>query len=734
MGIFLAIIGPPAAPVTSVPSEIVAVQSSLNESGIKLTVDPPSFWMRSGANLTLQAVWLTDSPGCNVTALWYHWSTDDGNATGFLNSTIGSTTTFTADSFGTGTVIVVALSGAELDCGTGVTIINRSSEANVSIVVPLSLSSAELGPNPIVTGATAVLRGTILGGEPPYQVEITWGDGTNSLVVLRVPGNFSIDHVFPAGQFVPSLLSSDSGGDTAEISVAEAISVGSGLEVAILPASYVAQVGVSAEFAGLVADQPPGAITLFDCSNATVNPGSVNPLASNETSFSCTFNAPGTAEVLFGAYSPRPGGPTASVVLYESVVPLPSVSIRPIQSVGEVGGIAQIQVVLKGGVTPISLTWNLSGNRSGGEETLWTDGGGVISLALGQAGDLVVDTRVSDALGSVEINDTAIIRVDPALESNASGSSTYLPYGALATIDGNALSGCLPFAWWVIPAIAPANESAENGTLENDGGFAWTGSYIREGNLSISTAVVDGCGATRQTSIDVALVPLLSVGMTAAPGPVLPEETLLINLSIGGGLPPFRLVVNASDNESWNRTLPTDGVYRCVLPTHANQSLKIDVSLADLLGGVVRANLSVILTSPPDPVTPPSPTPVPPPPATPISFGNSTNATSVDLAGLLAVVLVPVGVAAALLLVRHRRTRLDPHDAPGVDPEGVLKRIIEPADGAERFTVELLAEEAGVPLGIVRSTIDRLVGEGKVLAESGVDGEEVLSWSHDTGH
>ena len=64
----------------------------------------------------------------------------------------------------------------------------------------------------------------------------------------------------------------------------------------------------------------------------------------------------------------------------------------------------------------------------------------------------------------------------------------------------------------------------------------------------------------------------------------------------------------------------------------------------------------------------------------------------------------------------------------------MLKRIIEPADGAERFTVELLAEEAGVPLSIVRSTIDRLVGEGKVLAESGADGEEVLSWSHNTGH
>jgi len=62
-----------------------------------------------------------------------------------------------------------------------------------------------------------------------------------------------------------------------------------------------------------------------------------------------------------------------------------------------------------------------------------------------------------------------------------------------------------------------------------------------------------------------------------------------------------------------------------------------------------------------------------------------------------------------------------------------LRRIIEPADGAERFTVELLAEEAGIPLTVVRSTIDRLVSEGTVHSESGADGEEVLSWSVQRG-
>jgi len=714
------------------PSEIAVVHSSVNESAIKLTVDPPSFWLRSGSNFTLRAVWLAELPDCSVVPLWYSWSTGDGNATGFLNSTIGSTTMFTADSFDSGTVSVLAHSGAELDCGKGQTVINRSSEANVSIVVPLSLSTVELGPNPIVPGETAVLQGTIVGGQPPYQVEIMWGDGTNSLLVLRTTGAFLVDHLFPAGQYVPSLQASDSGGDVTNTSVDEVISVGSGLEVAVVPASSVTEVGVPTEFAGIIVNPPPGAITLFDCSNASSDLASAGPLSSNETSFSCTFNAPGTAEVLFGAYSPRPGGPSASVVLYESVVPLPSVSIRPIQAVGEVGGIAHVPVVVRGGAMPISLTWNLSGNRSGGEETLRADGGGVISIALGIAGEFAVGARVSDARGSQNIDDTASIRVNPALESNASGDSTLRSYGAVVTIDGNALSGCLPIAWWVVPSIAPGNESEANGSLGNDDDFAWTGSFAREGNLSVQVAVVDGCGATWNAKLMVALVPLLSAIISAAPGPLVSEEPVLLDLWIGGGLPPFHLVVNASDNESWNRTLPTDGEFRCVLPTHANQSLGIDVLLADSLGGVVRADLSIVFVSPPDPTNPPPSAPVPPPSTTPTSSGNATNAASVNLVGVVALVLTPVGAGVALLLLRHRRGRRDSHNGPGVDPEAVLKRIIEPADGAERFTVELLAEEAGVPLGIVRSTIDRLVTDGKVFAESGADGEEVLSWSHDT--
>jgi len=59
----------------------------------------------------------------------------------------------------------------------------------------------------------------------------------------------------------------------------------------------------------------------------------------------------------------------------------------------------------------------------------------------------------------------------------------------------------------------------------------------------------------------------------------------------------------------------------------------------------------------------------------------------------------------------------------------VLEGILTPADGAERVTVELLAEEAGVPLDTVRSTLTHLIAAGRVRSEVSPEGMEVLAWS-----
>jgi len=727
VGLLVTTLGHSGAPVSSELLANTLSHPSNDASAVDLAIDPPSYEMRTGSNLTVQAVWSAGTPLCRVTALWYRWSVDNGSATGFLNASIGPSATFTAESFGSGTVPVSVRSGAVLDCSGNETVVGRSNRTSISIVVPLSLSGVDVGPNPMAPGNTAVLEGTVTGGELPYTVEVTWGDGAHSTVAVPASGPFSVGHPFSAGEFVPFVVANDVGGSFVNVSVAEALSVGTGLEVAITPASYVAVVGVPAEFTGVAESKPAGAVTLFDCSNATVGPDPTSPASPNATPFSCTFIAPGTQEVLFGAYPPQPGGTSASIVLYENVVTAPQLSATPVESVGEEGSTALVQVHLSGGALPISLTWNLSGNRSGGAETVGSDGSGVLRVPLGVAGEYTLGVRASDALGDMGTSVTATVWVDPPLDANVTGARSLVSYGAVAEVAGEVLSGCPPFSWWVVPDLAPANGSPGNGTLPDVGAFSWNGSYDQEGNLSLTAGAADGCGATWRTGLEVPLIPILSAEVAVASGPTSPNETLAVNLSVQGGQSPFQLYVNASDNESWNRTLPSDGTYRWLFPAHANGSLEVLVSVTDRLGKDLETHLTVALIAPAEPTVPP-----PPPSTLPGPFGNSTTTAPMDPTWLL-LALIPAGGIATVVFLRGRRARKTRGETPGPDPVETLKRIIEPAEGAERFTVELLAEEAGIPLAVVRSTIDRLVSEGAIRSESGADGEEVLSWSSEAG-
>jgi len=731
-GVLFAVAGHPSAALApgSVSSEVAHPWNS--SSGADLSVDPPSFWVRTGSNVTLQAVWSGESPLCHLTPLWYRWAVGTGNATGFLNVTTGPSTTFSADSFDSGVVNVRVRSEAVSACGVDETLVAQESGSNISIVVPLSLSGLELGPNPLFPGARATLTGTVEGGDPPYTLVVAWGDGNDSTFVVPEPGPFSVVQRFPPGEFDPAITAGDTVGDLTENHVAEILSVGIGLEVAIASARYVAEVGIPVEFTGIVQDAPSGAVTLFDCSNATVNSDVTGDNASDQTTFACTFVSPGTAEVLFGVYPPAPGGPSASVILYESVVPAPTVSAELVESVGEVGTTALVRVHLSGGVLPLSLAWNLSENGPGGVEVVSSDGGGLVAVALGAAGNYSVGLRANDSDGTVESNVSGPLTVESSLEASADVDSSLVPLGAEALVDGGALAGCPPFFWWAIPQYAPMNGSAGNGTLPVVGGFDWAGFYSREGNLSVIVGVIDGCGATWQSVFVTSLVPPPTILVTAGPGLPSPNETLAVNVSIQDGMPPFQLYVNASDGECWNRTTLSDGSFQWLFLARGNGSVNLSVSVKDPLGGADEVNLSVVLVRPSEP-TPPSPVPAPPTSVPSSPSGNAT-APSSSITVLLAIVaLAAAGAAATILVLRRRRAREHRTVVPGPDPVAILRQIIEPADGAERFTVELLAEEAGVPLTLVRTTIDRLVSEGRVSSESGADGEEVLSWSSEAG-
>ena len=718
---------PGAAHATTLGPRTNSTSATTAVPGAGLAVTPPTFWMRTGENFTLRAVWWSDSALCPASALWFVWSVAEGAATGFLNSTSGPSVDFTAYSLESGPVVVDVRSAAELQCPSGATLVDRSNSTEVSIVTPLDLSDVNAGPALLSPGEVATLYGNVTGGAPPYSVDVVWGDGTRTAFDLSAPGGFSANHTFAGGQFVPYVVVSDSEGDVENHSVPEALSVGSGFRVAVVPSTFIAEVGIPVNLTAFALDAPGGSVALYDCTNASVNPAAPAPSAPNATGFTCTFGSAGTQEILFGLYSPYVGGPSASAVLYERVVPPPDLTVSSLAGVGEVGRLALLEVSLSGGALPISLSWNLSGNRSAGSEMVDVDGSEVLGLPLVAPGDYALGMRAIDRFGVTEANSTLALEVDSALAVDAVAGRSAGSGGEIAEILGQILAGCSPFSWWVVPKLAAVNESPPSGSVATEGEFLWNGSYAWEGTGTFWVVVVDACGATWQTTLPEELVAPLEASAMAAAAAHSPNDTVVLIVSIQDGWPPYRLFVNTTENQSWNRTLPSPGVYRFAWATGANASISIVATVVDGLGVADPFLLTVIWTA----SGPPSSTPSPPSAQSGPSPASAPG--TFNVLGLLASFAAPAVVGTGLALLWRRRVRNRSSKAPEPDAEAILREILQPADGAERFTVELLAEQRGVAFEKVRATINRLIAKGTIRSESGADGEEVLSWSGSDG-
>lgn len=95
-----------------------------------------------------------------------------------------------------------------------------------------SLTSFNFGGNQLLLNTDAVFRGTfpeqtltvpldVLGGTPPYAINVEWGDATNKVVPRNDNATFNIDHVYKkAGTFQVIFQATDAGGRVAFLTVA----------------------------------------------------------------------------------------------------------------------------------------------------------------------------------------------------------------------------------------------------------------------------------------------------------------------------------------------------------------------------------------------------------------------------------------------------------------------------------------------------------------------------------
>jgi hypothetical protein len=700
-------------PVTVPPIRTaVALRSAASP---ELDIDPSSWWMLSGNATSFRASWVDPAPGCGISPAWFRWSITGATAEGSLNSTTGLNISFAASSVLTGTTTLRVRSAVMITCGTAASVLVAGAEANVTVVAPIALENLSLSPDPVAAGGTAFLHGNLSGGEPPYTLQISWGGGNVSALPIPTPGTFSIPHTFPAGSYLPTVVVTDSAGLAAQAAVGEVLAASDSLAVGITAVNTETDVDIPVPFNATALDEPVGSAAGWSCGP----PGTFVPVdRTSSTDFSCAFSAVGTGDVLFEVLPPPSAAP-ASVTLRETVVPRPTIVALSPNLTGEVGEPGVVTVAIAGGVPPFHLDWVDIGTTTSGALVVPADGPVVLPFTPVRSGSLELVARAIDADGVVTLNATTRWIVEPALNTSAVPSRISEPWGAELSLTGSVTAGVAPFLWLVTTGSVPLNETDSSGVLSAVGSFGWEGSYAIEGSTAVTLTLVDGVGGFSTRTFEIAGVPPLAGRVSVVPAAVGSTGTFLVALSLSGGLPPFELNVSASDGTSANRTVPSDGTSWSAFTAERGGALRIRVSVTDRLGVECEWNRTVAVPY----VSPP---PVPPTGENGAPSPLGTSLTTISVAVLVALVVVG-GAVLGISVLRRRRAHGAP--APPPDPVAVLRQIIEPADGADRTTVELLAEEAGVALDVARSTLDRLIAAGAVRSETEPEGEEVLSWS-----
>lgn len=701
-GLALAPSGSPGA--ASAPAPALGARA---ESGPELVVDPTSWWMPAGNSTNLSATWVGASPGCSIGSLWFRWSILAGPAEGELLGTFGPNVTFAATSSVTGDSLLAVRSAAVQECGRTNSTTVASAFANMSVVAPITVANISIQPNPILPGDVASLGGWVAGGEPPYAVRVQWGDGSSSLVTVLRAGDFAVAHAFAAGTYRPSITVNDAVGDVASASVGGPLEANDSLSVAITPDSWAVDVGIPAEFSAGVLGAPNGSGSGWMCST----PAAAMPRAlSASTNFSCAFSAAGVGEVLYEVFPPVPGA-TASAEWTEVVEPLPTVVPVAGTPAAEVGQPCVVGFETAGGVPPFRLDWAERGTSVTGSLTSPTDGRLYVPFVPQNSGALSIEAWLVDADGSTSANATVQLQVQPVLNASATLLGSIAGGQPELEVAGSVLGGTPPFEWAVVPAIAPATASSPGGTIASPGAFAWQGAFDDEGNVSVTVTIVDAAGADYGTELSAAPVAALGLEVTvSAPNPRAAGNASL-EVSISGGLPPFTIRLNASGTADEIRIFPLDAQFTWPLDFGRGGTFSIRLELTDALG--VARNFTGAVSAYPPPTSS----------LAPAEGAANSGATVAAVVGAL------VAVGGGFLFLRGRRRKAPRVPTPTVDPLAVLRSIVEPADGAERPTVELLADEAGLPLDEAHAAIDRLIADGTLRVEVDADGTELLSWA-----
>jgi hypothetical protein len=674
-----------------------------------------------GTSASLDAVWSPAGPGCANVPFGYQWSTPAGSSRGLVLPTAGPQVNFTALADASGPTVVTVRSTDLVNCATSARILTESATRSLTTVSPLEIEDFEIEPNPVLPGTPTNLSLTLADGVPPYHLDVTWGDGNSSLLTVTSAGSVEVAHRFASGRFSPTVIVSDDAGSMVRVSAAEAVNVSGGIAAAIHLGEPGLEAGLPAEVSGIVTGPVLPTVNWTQCSEAWGAGGRATPrFTSNAT---CDFLSPGTATITYLAtYHNSTVVGVVMTALSAPVVPALSIAVTPDQTAVQCNASAALILDVKGGVPPVRLAWTEDGNSTDASTWAYSDGLEAITVAPATSGTFLFRVWGTDADGA-EANASQLLTVLPDPSGTVATSRVANASGATMSLVANITGGRPPYTWWVVSDLIGHTGNFSDGTLAGAGSFGWNVSLRAEGVLPIWVVVFDSAGASWSWARPLPLVPALGASLSGRVVANTSGEWLLLTGAIQGGEPPFNLTAFFGTNQSWSAPVSSDGRVSFNVSTNQTGSTVVIFRVEDAWENNWTA--SEFLTFPTA-----SNSSSPPPPAERTPGGAQRAASGLSWAVGIGFLL---GLVAVVVLVRtHSKRRSATPPPPPPDPVAVVRAIVEPAEGAERATVELLAEDSGVPYAEARATIDRLIADGTLRSETGPDGVEILAWSEPT--
>jgi hypothetical protein len=384
-----------------------------------------------------------------------------------------------------------------------------------------------------------------------------------------------------------------------------------------------------------------------------------------------------------------------------------AVVVQPAALAMDAGVPTFVRVTISGGVPPFNVTCSSSDGSFAPLPQVATDGSFLVPWTPSGAGPSALTGSVRDSLGAFADGPWTQVTVHAPLELTLLANATVNSTNTTLVVHGIVAGGSNASLWAVSSDPLPSHESVPFGNATGHG-FGWTAAFVQEGVATVDVEILDPAGDLLRENVTTPLPLALTGNATTLLASGSPRPSVRLLLTTSGGVAPYSVWVNSSWGDRWNGSDPTGGSYVIEVPLREPGEVNLSVTCSDSRGSRFTAGLTELV-----PGSARGPTPPAPP--------SWVSAAAVGLFGVF---------GGALVAVRWRRRRPEA-DLPPLDPAAVLERLIAPADGADRLTIELMAEEAGVPLSSVRATIDRLVSEGRIRSESDPDGGEVLAWSTD---